>query len=148
MILLNILIAAVLLGVAVIDYKRHIIPNQAIYALLLFGLIRSYLENGLVGLVHGGINFVCVYFVCFAIGYFYITKKGIDIAGGGDYKLISVFALIYELPGLLLCLVLELIYELIYRYLLFPEKKREALPMGASFGVFGLVLLILEATIG
>jgi Flp pilus assembly protein protease CpaA len=143
-VIINFLIAAVLAFVAIIDWRKHIIPNEAIGALLLLGAIKSYLNSGLLNLLANAASCFLIFLVCFLVGAWYWSKKKIDLAGGGDYKLIAAFALIYGLGGLWICLMAELVYEFIYRYVLFPKNKRKALPLGTSFGVFGIILQISE----
>lgn len=144
MVFANLGIVLILFAVMVTDYKKHVIYNTFIVALVILGAIRILLQHGVQTVMLRSFGLVAMFFLCIMIGYLYKVIKGIDTAGGGDYKLISVFALLFGLKGLLLCTILELIYETVYRYVLFPERRREAIPLGASFGAFGILILIVE----
>jgi len=140
---INICVVAVLLAVMYTDYREHLIYDRHIIAMICLGAVRNYMQGGLNQLMINGCNLIILYLLCVLIGYLYQVKKHADIAGGGDYKLISAFSFLFGLRGLLLCLIFELLYELIYRYILFPERRKEAMPLGASLGAIGILILLL-----
>lgn len=143
MIGINLCIVMVLLAVMYTDFTKRLIYDRYIIALIFLGAVRNTMQGGLKQVVLNGCCLIVMYLVCILIGFFYQKTQHIDIAGGGDYKLISVFAFLFGLHDLLFCLVFELTYEIIYRYILFPQRKREALPLGASFSIFGILLLLI-----
>lgn len=126
------------------DLKWRIIQSTCIALLAGLGIFKVLLRFGALALLMRMVSLLAVFLICVLIGYFYKIKKDVDLAGGGDYKLISVYALLFGLQGLFLCFVLELVYEIIYRYILFPERKKMAIPLGASFGLLGIILTIWE----
>lgn len=142
---INICVVAMLLAVVYTDYREHLIYDRYIIAMICLGAARNYMQGGLSQLMINGCSLIILYLLCVLIGYLYQVKRHADIAGGGDYKLISVFAFLYGLQGLLLCLIFELIFEFVYRYILFPERKRDALPLGTTLGGFGILILLLGA---
>lgn len=139
-ILVGILITLGLVGIT--DYKKHIIPNSYMVLLFLFGSLKLYFQYSCMDLVIRCLQLVLIFCICIAIGYYYLKNKNIDIAGGGDFKLIAILGFLFGLQGLFICLLFELIFEILYRYILFPHKKTQALPIGASLSLFGIILLL------
>ena len=144
MLYIDLSIVITLIVIVVTDYKRHLIYDR--YLILLIGLatVKNYtLYGDIVPIVTRGIGAALILFISLLIGYGYFTlKKGTDMAGGGDYKLVAVFAFLFELKILLLCLVMEFLYEFIYRYVLFPERSKAPLPFGTSLGACGILVLL------
>jgi len=141
---INLCIVAALAVVILTDLKWRIISNTCIAILTGLGILKIWMHYETSVLLMRILSLISVLLICFLIGYYYQLKKNADIAGGGDYKLISVYALLFGIQGLFLCLILEIAYEIIYRYILFPERKKMAIPLGASFGMFGIILIFLE----
>ncbi|MDD4566238.1 MAG: prepilin peptidase [Eubacteriales bacterium] len=144
MVFISIGIALVLVAVIITDYRSHMICNSCIAALIILGSARAFLQGGAQGVIIRILLLGAVFLLCVMIGYYYKAKKNIDAAGGGDFKLIASFALLFGLKGLLLCLLMELAFETVYRYVIYPERRSEALPMGTSIGIFGILILIAE----
>ena len=141
--MINLCITAALAAVILTDFKWRIISNTCLAILAGLGLLKVGMLYGTSVLLMRILSLITVFLICFMIGY-YQRKKDTDLAGGGDYKLISAYALLFGMQGLFLCLVFEIAYEIIYRYILFPERKKEAIPLGVSFGMFGIILILLE----
>ena len=142
MIFIDLSILVTLIIIIISDFKGHVIPNYSICILLFLSAINNYIHGGLSQLLHRFCILILLFLLCVLIGYFYSVRKNEDIAGGGDYKLIASFGFLFGIKGLFVCLTLELIYEAVYRYIIFPEKKKDALPIGTSLGVFGIIVLM------
>jgi len=149
MLYINIGIVITLIFLMITDYKKHLIYDRYLILLLVFAAFRNYmLYEAIVPIVTRGITAVLLLLLSLLIGYGYsrfkkgTDKTGMEIAGGGDYKLVAAFAFLFEWKLLLLCLILEFLYEWVYRYVVHPEQSRAALPFGTSFGACGAVIII------
>lgn len=145
--ILTALIIVVLLSIIITDYKKHEIYNISILLLIGAGAARIHNQEGIRHVLIGLAFMFAVYIVCLLIGYIYYKKKNFDIAGGGDYKLVAALLLALGPAWLAFALFAQFIYEALYRYILFPRRKNDALPLGASLGVFSILALVLEVFI-
>lgn len=136
-------IFAVFVALGITDYRKHVIPNYYLVALIIFAATYKYLTYGVEELIVSVVCMLMVFAACTMAGFIYMNINNEDIAGGGDYKLLAVIGFIIGIKGLLFCLICEMIFEIAYRYILFPERKHMALPLGASLGFFSIVILII-----
>lgn len=144
MLYIDLIIVITLIFLMVADFRKHLIYDRYIILMLVFAAIKNYmLYEDIVPIATRGVTAALLLFLSLLIGYGYFTfRKGTDMAGGGDYKLVAAFAFLFEIKILLLCLVMEFLYELIYRYVLYPERSKDPLPFGTSLGACGVLVLI------
>ena len=136
-----------LMVIVISDFKKRIIPNYCIASLIGLGVCYKYLKYGHLNIMKELTVLIALFSLCAAIGFIYEKKKSVDIAGGGDYKLIAVLGFLVGLKGLLICLLGEFIYEFLYRYVIFPERKNIPLPLGASLGVLAIAVIAIGGMI-
>ncbi len=140
-----IVLVLALILLAYIDYKKRIIPNKILIAMLILrlmlmiiemflyrGYIYSIILSSIIGLVAGGGAFLLVAL---------ILKNSI---GMGDIKLVAIIGFYIGIESLFSCIICSLFISLLCGVVLILAKKissKDMIPF-APFLMFGTILSI------
>jgi Flp pilus assembly protein protease CpaA len=92
------LIAAVII---IVDIRIHIVPNEAIFVLLLAGLVIQFSLNGLLGILYAVITMLVVMVVFITLG----SALGLNTIGAGDVKLAGTMGLLLGYPYIMYAMI-------------------------------------------
>ncbi len=125
---------AVLIIVAIIDWRRRIIPNVIVYPMSLVAVVAAVLWGDVVSSFMAGLA-ASLFFGWFA----WACPKAV---GWGDVKMAGLIGLMVDFPNIILALALAFIAGAFIALPLLARGKRSMVVFGPALAIGGTIALI------